>query len=444
MSAMARRLLFILPLLFAAASRGQTTQPAATSPAADSMRVYLVTLGPGNEVWEKFGHNMIWIHDPAGRPGGTDAAYNWGLFDFDSHFMVNFLRKTMRYWMDAYSAEAVIDGYIGEDRSLWLQELNLTPDQKEQLLRNVEINRLPQNKFYDYDYYLANCSTKVRDALDLPLGGIIRAQLEPVGTGATYRWHDRRLMGDDWPAHLALEYVQGPYVDRKLNEWQDSFLPVKFMEHLRHVSTPNGPLVLSERALHISKNFTERTQPPKRFIPLLIVGVLLGAGMCGFGFARNKWLRRLAASLIFFWSLVGTLAGIILLYFWFFTPHAPTARNENILLLHPLMAGLLVMVPMFRRMAKPAMILGLVIAALSVLAVLINLIPFFTQVNDQMLALIVPANLGLATGLYFAYQRQSPWPKPNPQPKKRSRVSPSTSSPTPTSTPSGSGTGAKA
>ncbi len=415
-------LFLILPLILSTVTRGQTTQPVpTTTPDADSMRVYLVTLGPGQEVWEKFGHNMIWIHDPAARPGGADAAYNWGLFDFDSHFMINFLRKTMRYWMEAYSADAVIDGYIQEDRSMWVQELNLTTDQKEQLLRNVEINRLPQNKFYDYDYYLANCSTQVRDALDVPLDGIIRKQLEPADSGATYRWHDRRLMGDDWPAHLALEYVQGPYVDRKLNQWQESFLPVKLMENLRHVSTPTGPLVLSERALHISKNFTERTKPPQRLIPLLSVGVILGAGMSAFGTVRNKWFRRSGGTVIFLWCLVGTLAGTILLYFWFFTPHAPTARNENILLLHPLMAGLLVMVPCFRRMARPAMILGLSIGALALLAVLINVIPIFTQVNDQMLALIVPANLGLATGLYFAYQRHSPCPIPDPQPKKNGR-----------------------
>ena len=36
-------------------------------------------MGPGDQVWEKFGHNAIWIHD---EKTGTDLAYNYGMFDF--------------------------------------------------------------------------------------------------------------------------------------------------------------------------------------------------------------------------------------------------------------------------------------------------------------------------------------------------------------------------
>src|SRR4029077_11635795 len=37
--------------------RAQSTQ------SSDPLEVYLVTIGPGDEVWEKFGHNMIIIAD---------------------------------------------------------------------------------------------------------------------------------------------------------------------------------------------------------------------------------------------------------------------------------------------------------------------------------------------------------------------------------------------
>jgi hypothetical protein len=38
--------------------------------------VFIVTIGAGGAVWEKFGHNMLWIHDPKLRPdpGAQDAA----------------------------------------------------------------------------------------------------------------------------------------------------------------------------------------------------------------------------------------------------------------------------------------------------------------------------------------------------------------------------------
>ncbi|MEO7501078.1 MAG: hypothetical protein ABIW94_00435, partial [Gemmatimonadaceae bacterium] len=61
--------------------------PARAAAASDAavpgaeLTIYLMTMGPGDAVWEKFGHNAIWIHDSARN---TDVAYNWGLFDFEA------------------------------------------------------------------------------------------------------------------------------------------------------------------------------------------------------------------------------------------------------------------------------------------------------------------------------------------------------------------------
>jgi hypothetical protein len=46
----------------------QNTSPLTRLPASQ-LTVYLMTMGPGKAVWERFGHNAIWIHDPA---RGTD------------------------------------------------------------------------------------------------------------------------------------------------------------------------------------------------------------------------------------------------------------------------------------------------------------------------------------------------------------------------------------
>ena len=40
----------------------------------------------------------------------------------------------------------------------------------------LEWNERPENRFYHYDYYRDNCSTRVRDALDRALGGAIRGR----------------------------------------------------------------------------------------------------------------------------------------------------------------------------------------------------------------------------------------------------------------------------
>ena len=49
-----------------------------------------------------------------------------------------------------------------------------------ELQRFLQWNERPENRFYHYDYYRDNCSTRVRDALDRVLGGRIAAQTDGV------------------------------------------------------------------------------------------------------------------------------------------------------------------------------------------------------------------------------------------------------------------------
>ena len=63
---------------------------AAQAARADSgVIVELLTIGQGEEIFEKFGHNAIVIRDPA---TAFAAAYNWGVFDFNQpNFLGRFL-----------------------------------------------------------------------------------------------------------------------------------------------------------------------------------------------------------------------------------------------------------------------------------------------------------------------------------------------------------------
>ena len=72
-----------------------------------ALTVYLMTFGPGRAVWERFGHNAIWIHDPV---NGSDQAYNYGLFDFrQENFILRFARGQMRLRSRSGSDELQIE-----------------------------------------------------------------------------------------------------------------------------------------------------------------------------------------------------------------------------------------------------------------------------------------------------------------------------------------------
>jgi hypothetical protein len=150
-----------------------------------------MTMGIGERVWERFGHNAILVED---RARGTAQAYNYGMFDFrQKNFLLNFIKGRMWYWMQGFGLAPTLDIYVRANRSVWVQELNLTPAQRLSLARFLEWNERPENRFYRYDYYRDNCSTRVRDAIDKAINGRLRAATDTIQTPYSYRWHTARL-----------------------------------------------------------------------------------------------------------------------------------------------------------------------------------------------------------------------------------------------------------
>lgn len=80
--------------------------PAHGSAGTSGLQVYLITVGAGSAVWERFGHSALWLRDP-GR--GIDIAYNWGIFDFQQpHFITRFLTANTSYSMAGFDAPKLL------------------------------------------------------------------------------------------------------------------------------------------------------------------------------------------------------------------------------------------------------------------------------------------------------------------------------------------------
>ena len=142
---------------------------------ASTLQVSLLTFGPGDIYWERFGHNAIVIRDPT---TGMATSYNYGIFDFEEEdFFLNFLRGRMSYQIAAEDADEDIAYYISTGRSVVEQRLRFTAEQARALQDYLETNLRPENRHYRYDYFTSNCSTKVRDALDHVLGDTLRLQM---------------------------------------------------------------------------------------------------------------------------------------------------------------------------------------------------------------------------------------------------------------------------
>jgi hypothetical protein len=107
------------------------------------------------------------------------------------------------------------------------------------------------------------------------------------------------------------------------------------------------------------------------------------------------------------WSLVAGFSGLVLAGLWGLTEHIFSYRNENLFQLNPL--SLVVMFLLFRvlwtsrreatlisKRVDSAYRWALVVAALSIVGFVVQILPWFNQVNGDIIALVMPLHLGVA------------------------------------------------
>jgi hypothetical protein len=395
-----------------AAGQGPPPPTAADVASAAAMRVYLMTIGQGDLVWERFGHNALWVHDPA---RGTDLAYNWGMFDFaQPNFLGRFLTGDTRYWMEGFDARSLAAHYgTVERRAVVVQELNLTPAQKAALRAYVEWNAREENRYYRYDYYRDNCSTRVRDAIDRALGGVLRAALRGVPTEASYRWHTRRLVAGDAATYTGIQLALGRPADAPIDAWEESFVPMRLAAHVARARVPgtNGapaPLVLRTDTLYaVPERAAERADAPSYWLYYLLAGLAVGGLLVVLGRAGAAGRRGADAGFAVvagLWTLLAGLAGTALLLAGTVTRHVFMGRNANLLAVNPLALVLFVLLLLavgFRRAAPRARwsgraaIVAAVLAAAAVLGAVFTALPGVGQRSTELFALLVPAHAAL-------------------------------------------------
>ena len=260
------------------------------------LKISLITVGPGPEIWERFGHNAIWVQDTV-RGAGT--MYNYGIFDFQAeNFLLRFVQGRMLYRMEGFPVD--LSSYTDRNRSVWIQDLNLDPAQRDELRDFLEYNDLPENRQYRYDYYRDNCSTRVRDALDQVLRGQIQSQTNRFAAGTTFRFHTQRLSSNDVPIYTALLIALGLPVDRSITLWEEMFLPLSLQAHLREVTVrmadgTSQPLVLAERTVFESTAAPPDDAPPRWTSRYLLVGILIAASLVWLGVKARRGRFALGA-----------------------------------------------------------------------------------------------------------------------------------------------------
>jgi hypothetical protein len=368
------------------------------------LRISLLTMGPGKHPFTKFGHSALWVHDPIAH---SDEVYNYGTFAFDSPtLLLDSVAGKLPYWLSVQSMRGTLRMYAEQGRSLVASELELTPAERVQLLQALRENARPEQRYYRYDYYRDNCSTRVRDVLDRVLDGRMRLGSSGQLASMSYRAHTQRLVADDPLLYAGLDLAVGRQTDPQVTFWDEAWLPERLHElFARTTVTRDGqtlPLIRSEQTLLSSRFPTPRAIPPKWGGNYAACGLTLGLSFAVLGWLARSRRRALRVTLGALYFILGTILGLLgcaLCYLTFFSAHSAAASNYNVLLLPPWLLALSVAgVGVVRDKARAFQLArwaasGALLS--SALALFIHISSQAPQANLQELAVALPLWLGV-------------------------------------------------
>lgn len=389
-----RRTRWLLTLWLALLTAPGHAEDAAQPPAQPVPQISLVTFAPGFIYWQSYGHNALLVRAEGYEP----MLFNYGMFDFEQkNFFLNFARGKMQYQLVVQRLAPVLEMYREQNRWVREQPLNLTPQQAQALFDYLLWNVRPENAEYRYDYFIANCSTRVRDALDRVLDGRVKRELEPQPADRTYREEAVRHMALVPALMLGVDAVLGPRADAPMTLWQQSFLPLTLMQAVAQIRWSDGtPLAGPVRVLLEAGEAPVLEHAPKYGLPMLLTGLLLAALLL---MLRGTAFTVLALPL----SLISGVGGVILLLVWCATDHWAMGANHNLLLFSPL--SLLLLPASIGRAGRNAPAVAALIASAALLAPLLMLLSHAQQ-HAHWIALWLPLHLAMAWRLHSHRQEE--------------------------------------
>lgn len=217
---------------------------------SDEAKIYLLTCSPGEALYERYGHTAIMVLD---EELGISDVYNYGIFDFSTeHFYWRFVKGETYYQLGKEDASWFMRLYEYAGRKVNIQELNLSPEDRDAIYRALIINYYPENRVYLYNFVFDNCATRPYYLLMNALGqqSEVRSQKSEVRdqkSDVTFRELIRYYTPQGSWGDFGINLVFGPKADKPMTDEQRLFLPEQLMNHISRMHYADGtPLVSAE------------------------------------------------------------------------------------------------------------------------------------------------------------------------------------------------------
>ena len=294
---------------------------------SENAEISVLTVGPGNELNDAFGHSAFRIKDTS---RGLDVVYGYGQYDFDSpNFYLKFAQGKLDYLINKSEFNKFYQYYIYFNRSIKAQVLNLSQVEKQKLYDFLINNYKPENRRYLYEFFFDNCATKIKEVTNTSVNNSIIFNKPKDFEDATFRTLIYQNVKKNSWGSFGIDLALGSVIDRQATPEEHMFLPeniYRFFE-VATIGDGNKPLVSQNHILFNKKEKYVSTS----FLtsPLFIIG-LIGCFIIFITYKDYKKGKRSNWLDVSLFSITGII-GIVILLLWFATDHTGTHQNYNLL-----------------------------------------------------------------------------------------------------------------
>ena len=306
----------------------------------DSVKVSLLTCGAGNQIYSLFGHTAIRVRCDEMH---WDWVYNYGMFDYRTpNFATRFVLGKTDYELGVINFNDFLYPYITGNRWVYEQRLHLEPAEKRRLLQALNVNYLPQNRVYRYNFFYDNCATRPLNKIEQALIGqtVYSDSVQQEFSTRTYRDIVYECSEGYLWTRFGMNFCLGLPADLPIGHREVMFAPLYLRDAFSTAQVERndgtidnlveweGIVLPSRISTVVEKSWLDVFTPMVTFSLLFLVVAALSVW---------QWMSR--SSLWWLDMLLFSAAGVcgcVIAFLTFFSEHPAVSPNFLLIVFHPI------------------------------------------------------------------------------------------------------------